>query len=58
MGTLTFLCPRTRAEIKTAIAPDQYGSAAIEWVRIGVRCPHCGAQHEFKIEDGHLVEAA
>lgn len=58
MGTLKFLCPRTGQAIETGIATDADTLSAVSTVTMRVPCPHCGADHEFHVEQGFLAEAA
>ncbi len=61
MSALMFRCPITGREIDPGIDGAEAGpaaAAALGFAALHVRCQHCGAHHEIKIEDAVLDEAA
>ena len=45
MGILTYRCPNTSNEIRTAIHSDAKALAKLRHVKISVACPHCLGGH-------------
>jgi hypothetical protein len=58
MGALTFACPETGKDIETGIETDQDTLKRVQEVNMRVRCRHCGREHAFQVEDGHIAAAA
>ena len=58
METLAFKCPRTGRVIETGIVVDEATRLKIKALKLSLKCPHCGAAHQFPIESGFLAEAA
>ena len=58
LGALAFHCPTTGENLDAGIGTEPYTFGTMKTLPITVSCPHCGGSHEFRIEDGHLGEAA
>jgi len=53
MGTLIFLCPRTRKAIDAGIAVDDRSRSTLFENPVTVACPHCGEVHEFRMRQSY-----
>lgn len=58
MSILIFTCPETLLAIDSGIETDSFSLSRVQLVSIRIRCPHCGKEHEQRVRDGHLAEAA
>jgi hypothetical protein len=53
VGTLIFLCPRTRKAIDGGIEVDDRSRSTLFDNPVTVACPHCGEAHEFRMRQSY-----
>ena len=58
MGALTFSCPTTGRTIDPEIETDNATFFAIRFLRIHLRCRHCGEKHAFPMGKADFADAA
>jgi hypothetical protein len=58
MGTLVFACAKTGRIIDSGIDTDPRTLSTVQAVNIRIRCPHCGAEHEPRVKEGRIADAA
>lgn len=58
MGILLVKCPTTGKEFSTGINADQGNLTGLRAVVAASICPHCGAEHAWRLEDARYVDAA
>ena len=56
MASLIFACPRSRNVIEAGIETDDSTLEKLRGRSVSVHCPHCQANHDLKISDGHLYQ--
>jgi predicted RNA-binding Zn-ribbon protein involved in translation (DUF1610 family) len=58
MQRLYFVCPRTGREIDVGIETELRTLLRIRMKRVRAQCPHCGAEHEWRVRDARVARAA
>jgi hypothetical protein len=57
MGVLLVKCPVTEKEFSTGINADQASLVGLRAIVSASICPHCGAEHAWRVEDTRYVDA-
>jgi len=57
MGVLLVKCPLTEKEFSTGINADRDSLIGLRAIVTRSFCPHCGAEHAWRLEDTRYVEA-
>jgi hypothetical protein len=50
-GALSFHCPVSARTVSTGIYTDEHSVARLRTIRLRIRCPHCGDEHDIKVGD-------
>ena len=58
MERLLFICPQTGREVDVGIETEIGTLLRIKLNTLRTRCPACGQQHEWKVRDAALAQAA
>ena len=58
MERLFFLCPVTRRLVDVGIGTEIGTLLRIKSETVRARCPACGQQHEWKVREAELPQAA
>jgi hypothetical protein len=58
MGSLGFVCPRRKKPFEIGIDTDHHTYSMVRKMTIRVPCPHCAQDHEFKVSEASLAQAA
>jgi hypothetical protein len=58
MGILLVKCPATEKEFSTGVNADRDSLVGLRAVVATSICPHCGAEHAWRLEDARYVDAA
>jgi hypothetical protein len=54
MPELEITCPKTQLRVPTGIAIDGQ-SLVLTWaLKLKVRCPHCGKEHEIAVREAYV----
>ena len=54
MAELEITCPRTQLTVPTGIASDVQ-SLVLTWaLKLKVKCPHCGEEHEIAVREAYV----
>jgi hypothetical protein len=54
MPELEITCPRTQQRVPTGIVVDAR-TLALTWaMKMTVKCPHCGAEHEVAVREAYM----
>jgi hypothetical protein len=54
MPELEITCPRTHLRVPTGIATDAQ-SLVLTWaLKLKVKCPHCGEEHEIAVREAYV----
>ena len=56
MGVLIAKCPVTEKEFSTGINVDQDSLVGLRAVLATSICPHCGAEHAWRVQDARFVD--
>jgi len=54
---LTYRCPTTYRDVKTAIETTPERLARMERLKLSVWCPHCGTSHKIDAKDARVLGA-
>jgi predicted RNA-binding Zn-ribbon protein involved in translation (DUF1610 family) len=57
MGVLIAKCPGTGKEFSTGITADRHSLVGLRAIVATSICPHCGAEHAWRIQDARYVDA-
>jgi len=57
MGVLIVKCPGTGKEFSTGINADRDSLVGLRAIVATSICPHCGAEHAWRIQDARYVDA-
>jgi hypothetical protein len=57
MGVLLVKCPATGKEFSTGINADRGNLVGLRAIVAASICPHCGAEHAWRLEDARYVDA-
>jgi hypothetical protein len=57
MGVLLARCPATGQEFSTGINADQDSLVGLRAIVATSICPHCGAEHAWRVQDARYVDA-
>jgi hypothetical protein len=57
MGILLVKCPATGKEFSTGINADRGNLVGLRAIVATSICPHCGAEHAWRLEDARYVDA-
>jgi len=58
MERLIFQCPQTAREVDIGIETEIRTLLRIRMNSVRARCPACGAEHEWRLRDAFLTQAA
>ena len=58
MERLYFACPTTGREVDVGIETVLETLLRIRLTNVRGRCPHCGAEHEWRVRDARFAKAA
>jgi hypothetical protein len=56
MGVLIAKCPGTGKEFSTGINADRDSLVGLRAIVATSICPHCGAEHAWRVEDARYVD--
>lgn len=56
MGILLVKCPETEKEFSTRINADRDSLVGLRAIVATSVCPHCGAEHAWRLEDARYVD--
>jgi hypothetical protein len=56
MGVLLVKCPATGKEFSTGINADRGNLVGLRAIVAASICPHCGAEHAWRLEDARYVD--
>jgi predicted RNA-binding Zn-ribbon protein involved in translation (DUF1610 family) len=57
MGVLIAKCPGTGKEFSTGINADRNSLVGLRAILATSICPHCGAEHAWRVQDARYVDA-
>ena len=57
MGVLIVKCPGTGKEFSTGINADRGSLVGLQAIVATSICPHCGAEHAWRVQDARYVNA-
>ena len=57
MGVLIAKCPGTGKEFSTGINADRDSLVGLRAIVATSICPHCGAEHAWRVQDARYVDA-
>jgi hypothetical protein len=57
VNPISIFCPVTKQPVGTGIETDWSTFFSLQPMRLSVRCPHCGGQHEVAVRDGYLARS-
>jgi predicted RNA-binding Zn-ribbon protein involved in translation (DUF1610 family) len=57
MGLLLARCPATGKEFSTGINADRDSLVGLRAIVTTSICPHCGAEHAWRVQDARYVDA-
>ena len=57
MGLLIAKCPGTGKEFSTGINADRDSLVGLRAIVAASICPHCGAEHAWRVQDARYVDA-
>jgi predicted RNA-binding Zn-ribbon protein involved in translation (DUF1610 family) len=57
MGVLLATCPTTGKEFSTGINADRNNLVGLRAIVATSICPHCGAEHAWRVHDARYVDA-